>query len=234
MAAPLAAKSWHVFPGNFTGAGIGAHVALSPLTANTWTQFSIPLSTILPCRHVEYRIAITIQLTSYGTTNTFYVDDIYFTAQPAPALSICLSMLHKPSALPTRAGSESILQSGTAIWIPPTLPTPSVRPAFFPCASPAARFRTSMIGPPACHRVAPMECPSRPILTPSIFANFMHVATNLGEQAFITVNYGSGTSNEAAAWVLNANVTNHCGFKYWEVGNEVYGTWEAGHEYPAQ
>jgi hypothetical protein len=54
----------------------------------------------------------------------------------------------------------------------------------------------------------------------------MHIATNLGAQAFITVNYGSGTSNQAAAWVLNANVTNECHFKYWEVGNEVYGNWE--------
>jgi alpha-N-arabinofuranosidase len=58
------------------------------------------------------------------------------------------------------------------------------------------------------------------------FGNFMHIATNLGEQAFITVNYGTGTSNEAAAWVANANITNHCNFKYWEIGNEVYGTWE--------
>src|SRR5258708_39954879 len=47
-----------------------------------------------------------------------------------------------------------------------------------------------------------------------------------GGQGFITVNYGSGTSNEAAGWVLNANVTNHAGFKYWEIGNECYGSWE--------
>ena len=39
---------------------------------------------------------------------------------------------------------------------------------------------------------------------------------------FITVNYGSGTTNEAANWVRAANITNHCGFKYWEVGNECY------------
>ena len=58
------------------------------------------------------------------------------------------------------------------------------------------------------------------------FANFMHIATNLGAQAFITVNYGSGTTNEAAAWVASANITNHCGFQYWEVGNECYGSWE--------
>jgi hypothetical protein len=57
---------------------------------------------------------------------------------------------------------------------------------------------------------------------------FNHIATNLGvnRQAFITVNYGSGTSNLAAGWILFANITNHCGFKYWEIGNECYGTWE--------
>jgi hypothetical protein len=54
------------------------------------------------------------------------------------------------------------------------------------------------------------------------FNNFAQVVTNLGDQAMITVNYGTGTPEEAAAWVADANVTNHLGFKYWEVGNEVY------------
>ena len=54
------------------------------------------------------------------------------------------------------------------------------------------------------------------------FNNFAQVVTNLGDQAMITVNYGSGTPEEAAAWVAYANITNHLGFKYWEVGNEVY------------
>jgi hypothetical protein len=58
------------------------------------------------------------------------------------------------------------------------------------------------------------------------FSNFIHVATNLHAQVFITVNYGSGTPEEAAAWVRCANITNHCGFKYWEIGNENYGNWE--------
>ena len=57
-------------------------------------------------------------------------------------------------------------------------------------------------------------------------ATFMYVATNLGAQVFTTVNYGTGTRGEAAAWVLSANKTNQCGFKYWEMGNECYGTWE--------
>ncbi len=61
---------------------------------------------------------------------------------------------------------------------------------------------------------------------PTSFANFMRVATNLHAQVFITVNYGSGTPEEAAAWVRCANLTNHCAFQYWEIGNENYGDWE--------
>jgi alpha-L-arabinofuranosidase len=61
---------------------------------------------------------------------------------------------------------------------------------------------------------------------PASFANFVHVATNIQAEVFLTVNYGSGTPEEAAAWVRCANGTNNCGFKYWEIGNENYGDWE--------
>lgn len=60
----------------------------------------------------------------------------------------------------------------------------------------------------------------------SSFADFVHLATNIHAQVFITVNYGSGTPEEAAAWVRHANVTNRLGFKYWEISNEAYGDWE--------
>ena len=58
------------------------------------------------------------------------------------------------------------------------------------------------------------------------YPNFAKVATNMGATVIITANYGSGTAAEAAAWVKSANVTNHYGFKYWEIGNEEYGTYE--------
>jgi len=65
------------------------------------------------------------------------------------------------------------------------------------------------------------------------FSNFMGTAQASGAHPIITVNYGTGTSSLAASWVQNANVTNHYGISYWEVGNEVYGNgtyganWEA-------
>ncbi len=63
------------------------------------------------------------------------------------------------------------------------------------------------------------------------FANFMNTVVNpAGAQAMVTINYGSnpagnagGDTNVAAAWVAYANITNHWGVKYWEIGNEIYG-----------
>jgi len=82
------------------------------------------------------------------------------------------------------------------------------------------------------------------------FDAFMGVVRASGAQSIITVNYGSGTPQEAAGWVQYANKGgphyngpvptypggsssgHNYGIKYWEIGNELYGdgtygsTWE--------
>jgi hypothetical protein len=68
------------------------------------------------------------------------------------------------------------------------------------------------------------------------FTNFMNqLVIPSGAEAIITCNYGSNTNgtnaaldwggdpNFAAAWVAFANITNHWGIKYWEIGNEICG-----------
>jgi hypothetical protein len=86
------------------------------------------------------------------------------------------------------------------------------------------------------------------------FDAYMSTVTATGSQAMITVNYGSGTAEEAADWVRYANrggahydgpvptyatgcgKGHNYGIKYWEVGNELYGdgtygaTWEVNHK----
>jgi hypothetical protein len=49
-----------------------------------------------------------------------------------------------------------------------------------------------------------------------------------GAEALICVNYGTGTAEEAAAWVRYANVRKHLGIRLWQVGNEIDGYWEEG------
>jgi hypothetical protein len=47
-------------------------------------------------------------------------------------------------------------------------------------------------------------------------------------EAMITVNFGTGTPEEAAAWVHYANVVKKYGIRYWQIGNEMEGSWETG------
>ena len=61
---------------------------------------------------------------------------------------------------------------------------------------------------------------------PLSFDVFAQAALQVGNQGVITVNYGSGTPEEAANWVQYSNKTKGYGLKYWEIGNESYGTWE--------
>lgn len=56
--------------------------------------------------------------------------------------------------------------------------------------------------------------------------NFLYVAKSTGADSFIIANYGTGTTNDAVALLRHCNITNQAACKYWEIGNEIPGTWE--------
>jgi hypothetical protein len=62
------------------------------------------------------------------------------------------------------------------------------------------------------------------------FEEFMDFLNSFEPKAvpLVIVNFGTGTPQEAAAWVHYANKVKNYGIKYWEIGNEVGGKWEAG------
>jgi len=62
----------------------------------------------------------------------------------------------------------------------------------------------------------------------------MHEITRMHPKArnMVTVNAGTGTAEMAAEWVRWANIKNDYDVKYWEIGNELNGEWEAGHIRP--
>jgi hypothetical protein len=67
--------------------------------------------------------------------------------------------------------------------------------------------------------------------TPSFdFQSFMSYVKMFSPQAIplITVNFGEGSPQEAAAWVNYANNVEGYNIKYWQIGNEMDGTWETG------
>ena len=65
------------------------------------------------------------------------------------------------------------------------------------------------------------------------FDTFMAGAARTGAEPMIIANYGTGTAQEAADWVRDANVTKGYDVRYWTIGNENYGNghygaaWEA-------
>jgi hypothetical protein len=65
------------------------------------------------------------------------------------------------------------------------------------------------------------------------FSQFSQQARAINANSFVTVNYGSGTPDEAAAWVTQAKDTPGEGVALWEVGNENYGCWEINDELAA-
>ncbi|MEU4224745.1 cellulose binding domain-containing protein [Nonomuraea sp. NPDC026600] len=65
------------------------------------------------------------------------------------------------------------------------------------------------------------------------FDTFMRGVRRTGAQPMVTANYGTGTAEEAAAWVRSANVTKGYGVKYWEIGNENYGNGHYGSAWEA-
>ena len=200
------------------GATNGPTYALSPaLPAGAWQQYTIPLSSLKATGVSNYN-RVTIQLTGSGTTNTFYVDDIQFGAAPAPALT----HLNINANQTIRTADARWFGLNTAVW-DSYFDTTATSNALQELGCLSLRFPSGSLSDNYYDWVTGKDGNSS---RPTKWPNFMHIATNAGVQAFITVNYGTGTSNKAADWVKSANITNHCNFKYWEVGNECYGSWE--------
>jgi alpha-L-arabinofuranosidase len=188
----------------------GPAFSLGTLTANTWQQFTIPLSSLGAGNTVNFD-GIWIQSTSGSSQPIYYVDDITLLAAPAPAvvnLSVDASQV-------IRSADVRMFGVNTAVW-DASLGGLAALPLLTNAGVLALRWPGGSQSDANYHWASDK----------SKNLSFQSLATNLGAQVFTTVNYGSGTSNEAAGWVLWANVTNHCHFKYWEIGNECYGSWE--------
>ena len=185
------------------------------LPANTWQQIIIPLSALGAANKTNLsRFDIKLAQVGNSTANTFYVDDVQLAAKTVTV----------DTTQTVRLADARWFGANTAIWeygfdSPDTLSLMTemgCRTLRFPGGSFADEY----------HWASNYIVGSSWEGWPTSFGNFMDIATNLGANVFITANYGTGTANEAADWVRAANITNQCGFKYWEIGNECYGTWE--------
>ncbi len=193
-------------------------VTLPALAANTWRQITLPLSS-LGVQNQPDLDGFWIQDRSGTTQPAFFVDTISVTAQPPPSVvNVTVN-----AAQPVRVVDARHFAVNTAVW-DSDFDTSNTISLLTSMGAQALRFPGGSLSDD--YHWATNTTDSNTWQWATSFDSFAQVATAVGTQAFITVNYGSGTPAEAAAWVNESNVTHHYGFKYWEIGNECYGSWE--------
>jgi hypothetical protein len=193
-------------------------VALAPLPANTWQKITISLASLGVANQPKMD-GFWIQDRSGTTRPAFYVDDISLIAVPPPAVvNVTVDASQTIRTIDARhfgvnaAVWDAVFDTATTISLLTEMGNQALR---FPGGSLSDEYhwQSNTTG-------------SNTWQWATSFDKFAHVASVTAAQVFITVNYGSGSPAEAADWVRYGNVTQGYGFKYWEVGNENYGSWE--------
>jgi alpha-L-arabinofuranosidase len=249
--------------GTTNNAGQGQYFLFDPLPTNAWQQFIVPLAALGVADRTNFT-GFVIKDPTGAPQPTFYVDDVQLVAAPAPE-SIHLTV---NAAQPVRSADSRWFGVNTAMW-DSNLDTSQTIALLREMGTRTLRCMGGSVSDE--YHWALNKSFNNNWTWQSSFANLLHVATNIGAQVITTVNYGTGSTNEAAAWVAYANgaTTNTLsletdqfginwqtvgywaslraatrlthddgknflrisrasplGFKYWEIGNECYGTWE--------
>ncbi|MGN6643497.1 MAG: alpha-L-arabinofuranosidase, partial [Verrucomicrobiota bacterium] len=190
---------------------------LAPLPTNSWRHDFISFNA-LGIANVTNLNRLTFQLVNGTKVGGFSLDDLNLTAIPPSPVQLSVDVTQT-----LRSADARWFGLNTAIW-DNYFDTTSTSNALAELGTRILRFPGGSLSDE--YHWATGKSLTNTWTWGVRFSNFVHVATNAGAQAMITVNYGTGTPEEAAAWVRHANNTNHLAFKYWEVGNENYGTWE--------
>lgn len=209
--------------GALDGNGPGP-VSLGTLQTNLWQHFTIPLSS-LGVSDASNCNGFQIQGAVGGAQPVFYVANVQLLASPAPATV----HLNVDAADIIRKADARWFGLNAAVW-DGDFDTATTSNLLSAIGCTTLRFPGGSLSDE--YHWATNTSGTNTWKWATSFADFFPMATNLGAQVFITVNYGTGTSNEAADWVASANITNHCHFEYWEIGNEVYGNWETDSNSP--
>jgi alpha-N-arabinofuranosidase len=241
----------------------GARYALNTPLANAWQQYTVPLGALGVANATNFT-GFAIQDYSGSSEPIFYVDDIQLVSAMAPALV----HLTVNAGLPIRTADARWFGMNAAQW-DSSLDTPQTIADLTNMGTRAVRLPGGSDSDDY-HWLYNRQDQNTWTWASSL-GNFIHVITNINGLAMTTVNYGTGFTNEAAAWVAYCNAstpntqplgvdpagsnwftagtwallrraaplgtddgknflrisrTAPLGFKYWEIGNEEYGSWE--------
>jgi hypothetical protein len=200
------------------GVALNAYVEGGQVRAGEWRRVQIPLTAL----HIANRndlTGIVLQELSGGAQPTFFVDDVKLIAAPPPAtvnLSVTIGQT-------VRFADARVLGVNAAVW-DDLFDTPGTVALLRQMGNRVLRFPGGSLSNGYHWRTNTTDNNTWQWATS--FDKFANVARQTNAQVFISVNYGSGTPEEAADWVRYSNVTKGYGFRYWEIGNENYGSWE--------
>ena len=241
-----------------------AAVAVPAPQANTWQQVTISLASLSAQAQGSFD-GFWLQNTTGSTLPTFYVDDIALVANAPPA-SVAVQV-NAGSVI--RQVDGRIFGVNTAIW-DAQLGTTTNRALLAQIGVGSLRYPGGSSSDDYDWQLD-RSVSNNSFQWASPFPTFAILAAGLNAQPYLTVNYGSGTPEQAAAWVAYANGSpastlalgtdakgrnwqtvgywaalrvaaplatddgynflrvSHpaaFAFRYWEVGNECYGSWE--------
>jgi len=186
-----------------TGVQSSRYHLAAPL-ADTWRQYTVPLSALGVANATNFT-GFAIQDSAGGTEPVFYLDDIQLVSAVAPAVV----HLTVDASQPIRTADARWFGLNAALW-DSYYDTPTTVSLLNELGTRIIRLPGGSLSD-EYHWVLDQSGTNTWRWVTS-FANFIHVITNasLNAQAIITVNYGTGTPQEAAAWVAycNAATTN--------------------------
>ncbi|HEY6923711.1 MAG TPA: hypothetical protein VI653_09600 [Steroidobacteraceae bacterium] len=194
-------------------------VPIGPLAAGTWQQIVIPLSQ-LGIAHAADLNGLWLQENSGTLQPTFYVDDISLEFAPPPSVvNVTVDPRQK-----IRKVDRRMFGLNAAVW-DGDFGTPNTQQLLTELDNQTLRFPGGSLSDVYHWQTNMSE--GQTFQWANSFDSFIQTAAATHAAVYITANYGTGTPEEAAAWVRNANVVNKRSVRYWEIGNENYGTWEA-------
>lgn len=197
-----------------------AAVTLSTPLANSWQQITIPLSSFGGTLNRASLTGFWIQSRSSSAQSTFYVDDMRLVSATAPStVTITVS-----AATALRTADARIFGINTPMW-DSNLNTGTTAALLAEMGLLTLRYPGGSNSD--SYHWATNRSDGNTWTWATGFDSFAQLAAAAGVgNVIITTNYGSGTATEAADWVTYANTTKRYNYRYWEVGNEIYGSWE--------
>jgi alpha-L-arabinofuranosidase len=203
--------------GELNGSELGGISVTAP--TNSWKQVIISLAAL----GINNKTNLTgFQFGNGTSTQPFFIDDLRLVAAPMPA-TVHVSV-SADQTVRTVSGRIFAINTGGGDG---NLNTPATKAILNDIGSTSLRWPGGSYGDIYHWANEAWDTgATSPRTWGSFSPDFIALATNTHSQAFIIVNYGTSTPEEAAYGVRMFNVTNHSNFKYWEVGNEINGTWE--------